>query len=141
MGPKHGVARGTAVFSAGGSSDAHVPREVHVPSERLRAWSRDHGLILDDSPESLSLLDEHLDEWNDDATHHGNVDLSNEGGAYLGTVIVKHIEGARWRVWPNGHPIIRLKSGKSLDVTRMAADRLNHSGPTLHAIFSSAHST
>jgi virulence-associated protein VagC len=138
MGHKHGVARGTAVFTSNGSNDADLPRDFHLPSERLRVWSRDHGVTLDESPESLSLLDEHLDAWNADATHHDKVDLSNEVGIYVGSVIVKHVEGAHWRVWPNGHPVIQLGNGATLDVTRMTTERLNHTTPSLDAIFSSA---
>ena len=104
MGHKHGVARGTAVFTSNGSNDADLPRDFHLPSERLRVWSRDHGVTLDESPESLSLLDGHLDAWNADATHHDKVDLSNEVGIYVGSVIVKHVEGAHWRVWPKRAP-------------------------------------
>jgi hypothetical protein len=92
MGPKHGVARGTAVFRSSGSDNTDLPPEFHLPSEGLKAWSRNYGLTLNESPESLSLLDERLDTWNADPTHHGKVDLSNEGGIYLGTVIIKYVE-------------------------------------------------
>src|ERR1700685_3632231 len=109
MGHKHGIARGTADFTSRGHSDADLPRDYHLSSERLRAWSRDHGVTLDESPESLSLLYEHLEAWNTDATHHDQVDLSNEVGKYVGSVFVMHVEGTRWDVWPNGHPVIRLR--------------------------------
>jgi Family of unknown function (DUF6278) len=138
MGPKHGVARGTAVFSSHGATGAEVPRALQLSSERLRSWSRDHGLALDESPESLSLLDGRLDEWNADPTHHELVDLANEGGIYVGTVIIKHVEGAHWRVWPNGHPVIRLRSGVELDVTQLTNNRLKHSEPSLDVMFSRA---
>ncbi len=141
MGPKHGVARGTAVFGSSGSNHSEVPRALQLSSERLRTWSRDHGLVLDESPESLSRLDGRLDEWNADPLHHGRVDLSNEGGIYVGTVIIKHVEGAHWRVWPNGHPVIRLRSGAELDVTQMTSDRLRHFEPSLDLMFSKATSS
>jgi hypothetical protein len=141
MGHKHGVARGTAVFRAAGSHETDLPAGFALASLGLQAWSRDHGLTLDESPESLSLLDERLDTWKADNTHHGKVDLSNESGAYLGTVIVKHVEGARWKMWPNGHPVVLLPSGKTVDVTRIANDRLHHAGPTLDAIYSIAGSS
>jgi SAM-dependent methyltransferase len=37
-------------------------------------------------------------------------------------VIVATIAGARWRLWPNGHPVVRLASGRDLDVAAMASD-------------------
>jgi hypothetical protein len=30
--------------------------------------------------------------------------LPLDAGLYLGTVLVDHVEGATWTVWPNGHP-------------------------------------
>jgi hypothetical protein len=111
-----------------------------VRCERLRQWSSDHDLVLDDEPESLTKLDERLDSWNADPSHHGKVDLSNEVGKYLGTVIVKHVAGSKWRVWPNGHPVIRLSSGKDLDVTRLSSERLSHSGQSLDSLYTQAKS-
>jgi hypothetical protein len=66
--------------------------------DSLRKWSSDHELILDDSPESLRELDKRLDSWRSDETHHGKVDLSNEVGIYLGTVVIKNVGGSQWRV-------------------------------------------
>jgi hypothetical protein len=141
MGPKHGVPRGTAVFRSAGSNETDLPPLFQLSCERLKSWSRDDSLTLDDSPESLSLLDKRLDDWNVDPTHYDKVDLSNEVGAYLGTVIVKHVDGAHWKMWPNGHPVVQLPSGKSLDVTSMANDRLHHAGPSLDAIYSNVQSS
>ncbi|MHB2029775.1 MAG: DUF6278 family protein [Acidimicrobiales bacterium] len=140
MGHKHGVARGVAVFGSPGFDTPDRLNNLLLPCAQLRQWSNEHGLVLDDEPESLAALDEHLDSWNADALHHGKVDLSNEVGIYLGTVIVKHVDGSQWGVWPNGHPIVRLRSGKELDVTEMANQRLNHSGPSLGAIHSMSQS-
>lgn len=140
LGHKYGPARGVAVF---GSADKRAPdrfENLALSCDGLREWSRNHGLILDDSPESLNELDELLDSWNADETHHGKVDLSNEVGIYLGTVVIKNVEGGRWRVWPNGHPVIRLLSGKELDVTRIVNDRLHHAGRGLVALYIQAQS-
>jgi Family of unknown function (DUF6278) len=136
MGHKHGPARGVAVF---GSADSKGPdgfENLSLSCDRLRQWSRDHELDLDDSPASLKRLDERLDSWRSDATHHESVDLSNEVGIYLGSVIIKHVEGSRWRAWPNGHPVIRLNDGRDIDVTRLANKRLNHSGAGLASLYS-----
>lgn len=88
---------------------------------RLRSWARKHDLPLDDSPESLSALDQVLNLFGNElvgARDRGQPArnlLVIEAGIYLGTVIVRH-DGARWRVWPNGHPVLRMPSGHDLDV-------------------------
>ncbi|HUY17512.1 MAG TPA: DUF6278 family protein, partial [Acidimicrobiales bacterium] len=64
--------------------------------------------------------------------------LSNEVGKYLGSVIVNHVDGSQWKVWPNGHPVIQLRSGVDLDVIELANDRINHSGASLDSIYSTA---
>lgn len=57
---------------------------------------------MEDDPDGLAVLDRLLDAW---STQPGiGACLGNETGYYVGTVIVKHVPGARWRVWPNGHP-------------------------------------
>jgi hypothetical protein len=138
MGHKHGVARGVSVYGSPGFRDSDL-QELMLRCDGLRRWATDHDLILDDGPESLTKLDEHLDSWNSDSSHHGKVDLSNEVGKYLGVVIVKHVPGSQWTVWPNGHPVIRLRSGTDLDVTRLSNERLNHSGLGLADLFIQAH--
>jgi hypothetical protein len=138
LGHKYGPARGVAVY---GSADKHGPNQFEnlaLSCDGLRKWSGDHQLNLDDTPESLRELDARLDLWNADETHHGNVDLSNEVGIYLGTVVIRNLEGSRWQVWPNGHPIVRLNSGRELDVTRLSNDRLHHLGPGLGTLFDQA---
>ena len=136
MGPKHGVARGVSVYGSPGFDTPERLEELIGSCERLRNWSLERGLALNDDPESLSLLDHRLDSWNSDPSHHGKIDLSNEVGAYLGNVIVKHIDGSQWKVWPNGHPVIQLRAGTDLDVTAIANERINHSGTSLESIYS-----
>jgi hypothetical protein len=140
LGHKYGPARGVAVFT---NADKRVPdryENLALSCDGLRKWSSDRELILDDAPESLSELDKRLDSWSSDETHHGKVDLSNEVGIYLGTVIIKNVEGSHWRVWPNGHPVIRLSGGKELDVTRLAHYRIKNSGPGLPALYAQSQS-
>src|ERR1700722_17641836 len=115
MGPKHGIPRGTAVYGSRGIRNADQQRDLQLSCDQLRAWSSDHGVTLDNSPESLALLDHDLDVWNEDVTHHDHVDLINEVAIYVGTVIIKHVPGTYWKVWPNGHPVIQLPIGKTLD--------------------------
>jgi hypothetical protein len=139
MGPKHGVARGVAVF--GSSIDRRDTIEGPLPdSGRLKSWSLSHGVVLADDPAGLEDLDEHLDEWSANPTHHEHVDLGNEVGIYLGNVIVKNVAGAQWKAWPNGHPVISLVSAREMDVIAMVSDRLRISGSSLKSIYGSASS-
>jgi hypothetical protein len=64
--------------------------------------------------------------------------LGNEIGLYLGTVIVRNVLGARWHAWPNGHPVVRLHSGRELDVIALVGQRLRDGGPELLSIYSEA---
>jgi hypothetical protein len=140
MGPKHGPALGVAVFTA---KDSVVSRDMTGTigdSGRLRQWSIDHGVVLNDDAQSLELLDAHIDEWNADPSHYESVDIGNEVSTYLGNVILKNVAGSRWRVWPNGHPVIALASGRELDVTALVGDRLLRSEPSLHSIYAQASS-
>jgi hypothetical protein len=139
--PKYGVAKGVAVYTEKGSG---VERDWDGPlgeEERLRQWSLDHGVELDGHAASLAVLDSRLDEWNADPSHHGKVDLGNEVGLYLGNVMLSDVAGAHWTIWPNGHPVIALASGRELDVVALANERLIHSGTSLPALFEQARHT
>ena len=138
MGPKHGVARGVAVFTSGESSGSDIVIGTLAHSDRLRQWSLAHDVVLTDDSASLEVLDAHIDEWNADPSHHESVDLSNEVGIHLGNVILKNVAGSRWRVWPNGHPVIALESSRELDVIAMVHERLKQSGSSLPSIYSQA---
>jgi hypothetical protein len=135
MGPKHGVARGVAVFTGPGTSDPHVIVGALGDSGRLQAWSLDHGVTLSDDPACLEALDDHLDEWQADPSHHESVDLANEVGIFLGNLMLLNVVGSEWIVWPNGHPVIRVSPGTVLDVTARVGDRLQRSGPSLASIY------
>lgn len=134
-GPKHGVARGVAVYGI-----PHGPGPDHLDEllgrcERLRGWARAHGFILTGVPEDLELLDQAIDEWSNDA--QGAL-LGTEAGLFLGTVIIASVAGARWRVWPNGHPVVRLASGRELDAVAVGDDRVSKGVPRLTAAFADA---
>ncbi|HEY5265501.1 MAG TPA: DUF6278 family protein [Acidimicrobiales bacterium] len=136
MRPEDGIARGVSVYGSPGFDSPDRLKELLASCEQLRNWSLEHGLALNDDPESLTLLDQRLDSWNADPSHHGKVDLSNEVGKYLGNVIVKHIGASQWKVWPNGYPVIQLRSGADLDVIALANERINYSGTSLESIYS-----
>ena len=134
MGPKHGVARGVAVFSTSNSSGSDMVAGLLADSVRLRQWSLEHGVGLTDDLAGLEILDAHLDDWNADPGHHGRIGLANEVGIYLGNVILNNVEDSQWKVWLSGHPVIALKSGRALDVTSVTGDSINQIGPSLSTI-------
>ena len=53
MGPKHGAARGVAVFGVPENKNDELATFT-PPCAQLRRWSVEHGLLLDDEPDSLS---------------------------------------------------------------------------------------
>jgi hypothetical protein len=119
-GTKHGIARGVAVWGSPGFQKAPGQlADLLAECRKVRAWAEEHGFRLDGSPESLSALDETLDRFADQQTASG---LANEAGLYLGTVLIRHDDGARWKVWPNGHPVVRMPSGHDLDVVAIVND-------------------
>lgn len=120
-GPKHGIARGAVVWGPDGAVDPADLFELLGLCSLLRAWADGYGLDLDDGPDSLSTLDRFANIW---ATEPGGSSaLDQSAGHYLGTVIVKHVPGAVWRAWPNGHPVVRLPSGRDLDVIAKATSQ------------------
>ena len=132
------MARGVAGYTFPDSRGSDMVAGALSDSGRLRQWSLEHGVDLTDDLAGLEVLDAHLDDWNADPSHHERVDLSNEVGIYLGNVILKHVADSQWKLWPNGHPVVALKSGRELDVTSMTNDRLNRMGSSLVSIYALA---
>ena len=111
--------------------------------EQLRTWARAHGFELDGVPDDLALLDQALDEAIEQASGELGGPLriaavGNQAGLFLGTVIIATVPGARWRMWPNGHPVVRLPSSRDLDVVAMANDRVSKGVPLLADIYADA---
>jgi Family of unknown function (DUF6278) len=128
------------VFSSPTSDRSRVVDGPLLDTDRLRQWSRAHGVVLADDDSSLGTLDVNLDKWSADPSHYEHVDLGNEVGVYLGNIIARTIPGAHWRVWPNGHPVIALASKSELDVIALVGDRILNAGPSLQSIYSRARS-
>lgn len=135
-GPKHGIARGVAVFGPPGFDEPDLMARLLAGCQRLRAWASERGVPLDDDPTSLVALDRLLDVAAADPEIGAG--LSNDVGLYLGTVIVAHVPGARWYAWPNGHPVIRVQCGDDLDVLALVERRLTAHGADLAAIYAAA---
>ncbi len=105
--------RGVAVFSDS-ESDREGVAELLSECELLRSQAHRAGIQLDDSAASLEALDQLLPRWRDD--EESLTWLGNDAGLYLGTVIIRTVPGAVWEVWPGGRPVVRLMSGREVDV-------------------------
>ena len=101
----------------------------------MRSWAESYGLALSGVPEDLELLDQEIGERPDDAVMTG---LAGEVGLFLGAVIVNSAVGARWRVWPNGHPVVLMASGRELDVVAIGNRRFSRDGTRLSDIYADA---
>ncbi|MFJ9408039.1 DUF6278 family protein [Streptomyces sp. NPDC101393] len=88
--------------------------ELLSECELLRAQAAAAGVELDDSVRSLEALDQLQPVWRDDPEVVPW--LGNDAGLYLGTVLVRTVRGAVWQMWPDGQPVVRLQSGREIDV-------------------------
>jgi hypothetical protein len=125
-GPKHGLARSVAVYGVPRPDPEHLDGLLGR-CEQLRTWARAHGFELEGVPDDLGLLDEVLGQASDQVSGElgGSLRMAavgNQAGLFLGTVIIATVADARWRLWPNGHPVVRLSSGRYLRRSRRAAD-------------------
>ncbi len=136
-GPKRRVAQGIAVFGPQGfADDADGLATLLGRRERLAAWLAAQGTSLEQTPETLAVVDGLLDGWAVDPEI--GPQLGNEVGLYLGCVIVRVVAGAHWQVWPNGHPVVRLRSGHEYDVVAFVEQRLRANGPGLMEVLRDA---
>jgi hypothetical protein len=141
-GPRHGLARSVSVYGVPGPDPEHL-NGLLGRYEQLRIWARAHGFELDGVPEDLGLLDHVLDQAIDQASGGLGGPLpvaavGSQAGLFLGTVIIATVPGTRWRLWPNGHPVVRLPSGRHLDVVAMANDRVSQGVPLLADAYADA---
>ncbi|MET9520259.1 DUF6278 family protein [Streptomyces sp. NPDC002994] len=129
------LARGTAVFGpgAGGDSETEGLAELLAECELLRVRAGDAGLELDDSPASLEALDQLTPRWRDDPEELPW--LGNDAGLYLGSVIVRTVPGAVWHLWPSGQPVVRLASGREINVVEFGLDWAVNGAPELSQVY------
>lgn len=105
-------------------------------SDELVRWLAERGDTLTDAPEDLAVVDGAIDDWKG----HPEIGpaLGNTVGLFLGSVLVRHVDGATWHVWPNGHPVVRLEDGHEYDVVALAGQRVQFGIPTLPSILADA---
>ncbi|MDW8804471.1 DUF6278 family protein [Streptomyces scabiei] len=132
---RRGPAFGVAVFTGGdGDDDGHAGLAgLLAECELLRAQAAQAGVRLDDSVSSLEELDQLVPRWRDDEERAAW--LGNDAGLYLGTVIVRTVPGARWEIWPNGQPVVRLASGREIDVVEAGQAWAASGAPELSQLY------
>lgn len=110
---RQGSTAGVAALRESGD-DWSDPGELLSECELLRSQADEAGVRLDNSAASLEALDQLPPRWRDDEETQSW--LGNDAGLYLGTVVVHTIPGAGWEIRPAGLPVVRLASGREIDV-------------------------
>ncbi|MER7763738.1 DUF6278 family protein [Streptomyces sp. NPDC097619] len=132
---RHAAAHGTALVEAL-AEDPEGVTELFSECEMLRAQAGAAGLELDETPRSLEALDQLMPRWRRDP--EAVPWLGNDAGLYLGTVIIRSVPGSGWQVWPNGQPVIRLVSGRELNVVEAGISWAVTGSPELFQVFAEA---
>ncbi|MFG2876485.1 DUF6278 family protein [Streptomyces sp. NPDC048337] len=125
-----------AGLAAALADDPEGVAELFSECEMLRVQARQAGLELDESQASLEALDQLMPRWRRDPEIVPW--LGNDAGFYLGTVIIRTIPGAGWQVWPNGQPVIRLASGRELNVIESGVSWAMTGSPELSQAYAEA---
>ncbi|WP_137992440.1 DUF6278 family protein [Streptomyces vilmorinianum] len=110
--------------------------ELLAECELLRARAQESGVTLDDTPRSLAAIDQLPPRWRDDPEELPWV--GNDAGLYLGTVIVRNVPGASWQIWPSGQPVVRLASGREINVVEAGLDWATSGSPELSQVYAEA---
>ncbi|MEU9114369.1 DUF6278 family protein [Streptomyces sp. NPDC048483] len=118
------------------SADPESVVELLSECELLRAQAAAEGVELDDSVGSLEALDQVQPVWRDDPEVVSW--LGNDAGLYLGTVLVRTVRGAVWHVWPDGQPVVRLASGREIDVVEAGHEWADGGAPELSQVYAEA---
>ncbi|MEU4034906.1 DUF6278 family protein [Streptomyces collinus] len=120
---------GTAALPADPESIAALLSEC----ELLRSQADEAGVRLDDTPASLEALDQVVPRWRDDAEILPW--LGNDAGLYLGTVVVRTVPGAAWRIRSDGEPVVRLASGREVEVVESGREWATSGVPELSQLY------
>ncbi|MEU0440312.1 DUF6278 family protein [Streptomyces sp. NPDC006186] len=99
----------------------------------LRSQAEREGVELDDSAVSLERLDQLAPRWRDDA--ETLADLGHDAGLYLGTVVVRTVPGAAWEIRAVREPVVRLASGREVDVVRAGQEWAASGVPELSQLY------
>jgi Family of unknown function (DUF6278) len=135
------MARGVAVYGSGEPGGdtrqlGDLLGQCQCQCRRLQGWAGGHRLALTGVTENLVRLDQAIDHWGGEPDVAGW--LGNEAGLFAGTVIIGSVRGTSWALWPNGHPVVRLASGRDLDVVALVHDRVASGRPRLAVVYADA---
>ncbi|MFD4628926.1 DUF6278 family protein [Streptomyces sp. NPDC058284] len=133
---RHSSADPAEGLAAAFQQDPDGVAELLFECELLRSQAGAAGLELDDSPASLTALDQLLPRWRDDPELLPW--LGNDAGLYLGSVVVRTVPGATWDVWPGGSPVVRLRSGRDIQVVEAGLGWAVHGAPELSQVYAEA---
>lgn len=129
---RHAPARGVALADAV-DRDPEGLAELLSECELLRAHAESAGVTLDDSPMSLEALDQLQPRWREDPELLPW--LGNDAGLYLGTVVVRAVEGAGWWIRSDGQPVVRLANGREIDVVEAGQSWAADGAPELSQLY------
>lgn len=136
-GPVSGRARDFAIFFGGGDLGDPAARNKELEAHlgqciSLRQWAAHRGALLTESPSGIDVLEGLLATTG--STGPVPWRLRVETGLFIGTVLVRDLPGARWRLLPNGHPVIHLGEDSDLDVVALARARFETGAPDLRTV-------
>ncbi|GGU86058.1 hypothetical protein GCM10010260_18730 [Streptomyces filipinensis] len=114
-------------------ADAEAVAALLSECELLRSQATRAGVLLDDTPASLEALDQLVPRWRDDAETLPW--LGHDAGLYLGTVVVRTVPGAAWRIRSDGEPVVRLASGREVEVGAAGQDWAASGVPELSQLY------
>lgn len=114
------------------TDDPEGVAELLSECELLRDHAERAGVELDDSAESLAALDQLSPLWRDD--EEAVAWLGSDAGLYLGSVLVRTVPGADWRL-TTGRPVVRLPSGLEVDVLEQGRSWAETGTPELSQLY------
>ncbi|MGK5544410.1 DUF6278 family protein [Streptomyces sp. URMC 127] len=129
---RHGPERGAAPAGAADREPEGLA-ELLSECELLRTHAQSAGVALDDSPASLEALDQLQPRWRDDPELVPW--LGNDAGLYLGTVVIRTVRDAGWWIRSDGQPVVRLASGREVDVVEAGQAWAADGAPELSQLY------
>lgn len=129
---RHGMARGVGVVE-NGPGDPEGMAQLLAECEALRGQAERAGVELGATVESLVALDQVVPRWRDDP--ETLCWLGTDAGLYLGTVLVRTVPGACWRLRADGQPVVRLPSDREIDVVQAGRDWAASGTPELSRVY------
>ncbi|QCO98159.1 hypothetical protein FCN77_11180 [Arthrobacter sp. 24S4-2] len=141
--PGTGTPRDYAIFftrePAANAAAVEKELDAHLGQcSSLRQWTAARGATLADVASGVEVLEGLL--TGPDRNGPAPWRLRVETGLFIGTVLVRNLPVARWRLLPNGYPVVHLAENTDLDVIALARTRLETGAPDLRTVLPYAES-